>query len=184
MNAEEGSKNPCNWDSPFKREDKKVFVLGIIVRDDIVEGAMSFSVGKDGDDAADKIIKSVSKSRFSDQIKLVVTNGIAIAGLNIVDMLKIRKELGIGSMAVTRKKPRPRLLKRAIRVMTKDKKKLELFSRLSKEVSIYKSDGYYLQTIGIEKEDVSKVVDDAIKYLRLAHLIASAVVKGESKGRI
>ncbi|MDE1823600.1 MAG: DUF99 family protein [Candidatus Micrarchaeota archaeon] len=171
-------------DSPFKRNDKSVFILGIIARNDIVEGAISFYVGKDGDDAAEMIIRSVRKSRFSDQIKLVVTNGIAIAGLNIVDMTEIKRRLRIGAIAITRKKPRPMLLRRAIRVMTKDREKLALFNRLSKEISIYKSKGYYLQTLGIEKGDAGRLVSDAVKYLRLAHLIAGAVVRGESKGRI
>lgn len=171
-------------DSPFRRADRTVFALGIIVMNDIVEGAMSFRVKKDGDDSADKIIKAVRKSRFRDQIKLVVTNGIAIAGLNIVDMAKIRKALGIGSMAITRKRPRPQLLRRAIRTMTKDRKKLSLFNCLSKEISVYRYGGYYLQTLGIGKEDARNAFAAAVKYLRLAHLIAGAIVRGESKGRI
>ncbi|MDE1851766.1 MAG: DUF99 family protein [Candidatus Micrarchaeota archaeon] len=180
----EGARILVIEDSPFRRTDKSVFALGMIVRNDIVEGAMSFMVKKDGDDSADKIIRAVKRSRFKDQIKLLVINGIAIAGLNIVDMAKIREMLGIGSIAITRKRPRPSLLRRAIRTMTKDKEKLSLFNRLSNEISIYRANGYYLQAFGIEKKDAVKVASYAVKYLRLAHLITGAVVRGESKGRI
>ena len=47
-----------------------------------------------------------------------------------------------------------------------------------------RSGGFYVQHIGIEKGAVSKYIKNASESLRLAHMIASGVVRGESRGRL
>ena len=75
---------------------KKALIVGVISRENVIEGILSGNVEVDGFDSAKKIISLIKKSRFREQIKIVALNGIAIAGLNVVNVYKIKKDLKIG----------------------------------------------------------------------------------------
>jgi hypothetical protein len=47
-----------------------------------------------------------------------------------------------------------------------------------------RSGGFYLQFIGMSKKEAADVREGAAYFLRLAHIIANGIAKGESKGRI
>ena len=61
--------------------------------------------GLDGSDATKKIMDSVSGSRFADQIRLMAVHGITLAGLNLVDIVKLNRGLKIPIVSIVRKKP-------------------------------------------------------------------------------
>ncbi len=159
--------------------------MGVVGRDDEVEGVISFRVDVDGYDATRKIIKAVKNSRFRDQIRLIAIHGITLAGLNFVDLVAMSGELGIPAVGVVRSRPRAKELENAIRASETDvARKLSLFRKIHAGTVTVRSNGFYFQCVGITKEDLRNVSDGAVKFLRLAHLIASGVRTGESKGRM
>ena len=172
-------------DSPFRKGEKRDLVIGIVSRGSTIEGVLSFYVEIDGSDATDKILKKVKESRFSREIKLIAINGVTLAGLNIVDIKRLSEILGIPIIAITRRKPNKKAMENAIKNSGKDiKKKISLLreiNRLSKNIYL---NNLYIQYIGISKSDLGKFVGEAYQMLRLAHIIASGVVKGESRGRV
>lgn len=172
-------------DAKFSRSDKKALSIGVLGRTGNIDGVLSFSVGVDGTDATRMVLRAIKRSRFRDQIKLIAFNGITLGGLNLVDMPRISRELEVPVLALTRKKPHTPLLRKAIVKVRKDYRgRVKKLDSISKSLSGMKSEGFYVQYLGIEETDARKFVRQTADLLRLAHMIARSIISGESKGRL
>ena len=68
-------------DSPFGFKDRKALVVGALVRvPNYLEGVMKTEVEVDGIDSTEQLAHMISSSRYRDQIKAVMIDGIAVAG--------------------------------------------------------------------------------------------------------
>ncbi len=172
-------------DSTIFSFEENVLVVGVIGRRDMLEGIVSFKVIKDGDDATEKIKKAVKNSRFREQIRIIVLNGTVVAGMNVVDLIKLKKELNIPIMAITRKTPHPDMLKKCITSSEKHDyiNKLKILDSNIKSAKINGIRNMYVQSVGINKKDIAKHFENSVRLLRIAHIIANGVARGESKGR-
>lgn len=172
-------------DSSFSKKDREALAVGVVGRGELIEGILSFKLRVDGNEATQKIINKVKRSHFSDQIKLIVLHGVTLAGLNMVDIIKLNKTLKIPVVSVIRRKPHSAELQTAIKTSNIGvKEKLALLKKLNSFLKTTNSDGFYVQHAGIEAKDFAKFQPSAIHFLRLAHLIANGISRGESKGRI
>ncbi len=171
------------FDESFSRSDSESLVIGMIGRMGSVEGVLSFRVRVDGTDATDGIIKAIVNSRFNGQVKAAALNGITLAGLNVIDIEALRKRLRIPVIAITRKRPRRSLLRLALRKRGR-KECLSVFERNIKDIRIANASGYHVQYIGRDYDDMRGLVEESTSLLRLAHMTASGVRHGESKGRV
>ena len=170
--------------SAYRKTDADSLIIGVIGRGEGVEGAVSFRVAVDGSDATKKIMDSVSGSRFADQIRLMAVHGITLAGLNLVDIVKLNRGLKIPIVSIVRKKPHEKELEKAIRASKNDVgRKLSLLKAIHANSETFRKDGFYFQCTGASKDDLVKITSGAIKFLRLAHIIANGIARGESKGR-
>ena len=171
---------------PLNRNRSKTLLVGVVGRDSIIEGVLSSWVGIDGEDGLRSIEAMLKKSRFNDGVRLISLNGIAIAGLNIVAPKKLEKDLNVKVALITRNRPnRSRLIAALrsfseregvnfddrIRVVERDTLKAKLIN------------GLYVQAdeTVMAKNDMLK---SAYTLLRIAHLIASGISRGESSGRV
>lgn len=171
--------------SAFRKKDRDSLVVGVVGRGDEVEGVLSFRVDVDGADATKKIIDSAVGSRFADQIRLVAIHGITLAGLNIVDIPHVSKILEVPVVGAVRRKPDRNELERAVRVSGNNAgRKLEVLRGIRESSKVFRCEGFYFQCVGISEGDLREVAGGAIRFLRLAHIIAGGVKTGESKGRI
>jgi uncharacterized protein len=171
--------------SAYGKTDADSLIIGVVGREDGVEGVISFRVGVDGSDATDKIIGSVSRSRFADQIRLVAVHGITLAGLNLVDIIRLNRDLKIPIVSIVRRKPHRKELEKAIRASKNGiERKLHLLKSIHENSETFRKDGFYFQCAGASKKDLAEVSEGAIGFLRLAHIVANGVARGESKGRI
>ncbi|MCL4383248.1 MAG: DUF99 family protein [Candidatus Marsarchaeota archaeon] len=173
-------------DKKQANKKNKVLIIGVIGRKNTTEGILSKYIDINGNDATDKIIRMIKYSRFFSQIKLIALNGIAIAGLNIVDIYKIKKQLDIDAVVITRDRPRPGKLINALKKFGKGNKKsiknqISIIKKYKKE-NIY-HEKFYIQTL-LELKDIKNIITSCTDLLRLSHLIARGVKTGESKGRI
>ncbi len=169
---------------PFIRKEKSCRIIGVIGRGTYIEGIISFSVEVDGSDATDKLIKSIKRSRFGNQVKLVAINGVSFAGLNIIDMVELGRKLSIPVIAMTRKKPHMKLIKRVLLRMEGGTLKMKALDKIAKKADVFRYNGVYLQSVGIKRADAEKAVGNSKELLRVAHIVASGAFKGESKGRM
>lgn len=171
-------------DSSFSKNDADALVVGVIGRDNTVEGIMSFRVGVDGNDSTEKIIEKVRRSRFLDQIRVIAIHGVTLAGLNLIDTEKLNVELRLPVICIVRKKPHAGELSRAIRTAGSNvHEKVSLLKRINTSKSRLIG-GFYAQYVGMSDAEAKSTVPKAFELIRLAHIIANGIARGESKGRI
>lgn len=185
MAVKEGVRIIALDDGPFTRSSETALVVGIVGRKGAIEGAISFRVEVDGSDATDKLAGALRKSRFFKQIKVAFLNGILLGGLNAVDICKINDSLHIPVIALTRKMPHMRMLKDAIAKSGKGaEKKFEMLDEIERKSGLKRVGKYYARYVGIGESDIKMLVGEGAELLRLAHIVASGVASGESKGRM
>ena len=164
---------------------RKALMVGVVGRSGgIVECILSSEITVDGTDSTSGIIGMLGKSRFRDQVRLLALNGIAMAGLNVVDAGALGEALGTKVLLITKRKPaRPRLLNAlkafSGRTGAHVEGRLGLVKKPGARIEL--REGVYVQSYG-------DIGDGAIRasygLLRLAHMIASGISIGESRGRL
>jgi hypothetical protein len=172
-------------DGSFKpRQKGNAILVGVISRfDGLVEGILSSKVSVNGSDSTKRIIALVKKSRFSSQVNFVLLDGIGFAGFNIVDLPLLSRGLGVPAIAVLRKRPNMKKIAAALSGLRGGKKKLAL---IEKAGPVMEAGKIFFQVSGADAETVKTVLSKTIKCgnlpepLRLAHLVASGISRGES----
>ena len=180
-------------DGPFTGRKGNVPVIGVIFRGgNFLDGILRTNVKIDGLDSTEKLVKLINKSRHKQQLKIIMLDGLTFGGFNIVDVKKLNEETNLPVIVVNRKHPDLRKVRSAIKNNFKDfKERLEILKRAGKinEMQLRNGKKIFYQAIGIENEDAENALAISCTHgeipeaLRVAHLIATAVVKGESFGR-
>ena len=174
-------------DSPFNKfKDKKIIVVGVVMRGGSwVDGILSTKVTVDGDDSTNKIIEMINKCKFKPQLQCIFLDGIAVAGFNIIDVKELNKKTNLPVIIVIRRQPDIANIKKTlIKINKKNKIKL-----LEKAGNVIQTNNIFVQLTGIDLEGAKKILKVVCtrslipEPIRLAHLIASGVTVGESKGR-
>ena len=179
-------------DGPFDRnKDKKVLVFGVVFRGGaVLDGALKTEVKVDGLDSTVKITKLINSSRHKQQLKIIMFDGITFGGFNIIDINKVHEDTRIPVVVINRKMPDFKKVKSALKNFDDFEKRWELIEMAGtpKECKLNNGKKLFYQAVGIgdEAEDVicmSSTRGDIPEPLRVAHLLATAFVKGESHGR-
>ncbi|MBI4167549.1 MAG: DUF99 family protein [Candidatus Aenigmarchaeota archaeon] len=180
------------WDdAPFDKHDKTVRIFGAIFRGGSwMDGLLSTKIRIDGDDATKKIASVLNETRHKKQLRIIMLDGITLGGFNVVDLEKLHKETDMGVIAVSRKMPEFLKIKRALIKVRDGGKKWALIEKAGAPVKMEISGrSIYYQSCGINRKDAADVIRLSStralipEPLRIAHIIASGVVKGESRGR-
>jgi endonuclease V-like protein UPF0215 family len=178
-------------DGPFTRRDKKVIVVGVVFRGgEFIDGLLRTYVDRDGLDATEKLSEMINSSRHKQQLKIIMLDGITLGGFNIVDVKKLYSETRIPVIVINRKVPDLKSIKFALEKNFDDFEKrwrMILNAGRIKELKFEKFSIYY-QNVGLEDEDAEEIIMISVKHaqipepLRVAHLIATGIIKGESEG--
>ncbi|MGK0289358.1 MAG: endonuclease V-like protein UPF0215 family [bacterium] len=174
-------------DSPFPfQHGSPVSVSGIVCSNTRFEGMLWGTVRKDGSDATDVISELLLKSKFYAQIHIVLIDGIAVGGFNIIDLEALSIKLNRPCVTIMRKKPDLDAMSHAIKNLPDAQKKLVL---LEKAGEVYDLNSFVFQVKGANPEIVAKILPrltdrgNIPESLRIAHLVGSAVVTGQSGHR-
>ncbi len=175
-------------DSNFTREDSEVLVVGALVRGGFwIDGVISTNVERDGLDATEKIMNMIRKARYKD-LRAIMLKGITIAGFNLVDIENLNHETGLPVVVVMRKMPDLKSIEKALANLNHKEKRLEIIEKAGKiyEGKVQEKSDIFFQIKGIEEEDarelirISSMHSNIPEPLRVSHIIATGVVKGES----
>lgn len=174
-------------DSPFERYKKQdVLVIGTIFRGgNFMDGLLSCKIRKDGINATKRIIEMINKSKFRTQIRCIMLKGIAVGGFNVIDVIELSDKTTIPIIVVMRDYPDYNKIFSALKKINKIKE-IKIIEKFPKPVKVSK---IYIQSINISLKDSIKIIkissthSDIPEPLRIAHIIASGIIKGESKGR-
>lgn len=175
-------------DSNFTREDSEVLVVGALVRGGFwIDGVVSTHVERDGLEATEKITEMILKARYKD-LRAIMLKGITLAGFNLVDIEKLNQDTGLPVVVVMRKMPDLGSIEKALTNLNHKEERLEIIEKAGKiyEGKVQENSDIFFQFKGIEEEDarelirISSMHSNIPEPLRVSHIIATGVVKGES----
>lgn len=165
----------------------KTVLIGVVMKGAAeVVGVLARWITVDGNDVTDAVIDAVNSSRFKD-LRVIMLRGITYAGFNIVDLERLYRETGLPVVVVVRKKPDINAMEAALRKHFPDAEQRIALLRRAPPLVEFIPDRLYFQAVGLEENVAREVIRVTTKRglipepLRLAHMIASAVMTGESK---
>src|SRR2546426_8249095 len=89
-------------DAPFKFTDEYVPVVGVVVRaPNYIEGVLTARVHVDGTDATDVLATAISHSRYRKGLALVLLDGAALGGVQLVGLRALHRAAGVSRPPAT-----------------------------------------------------------------------------------
>ena len=178
-------------DSPFTFTEKYATVIGVIMRGgSYIECVLRSQVSVDGTDATNICKEMIQNTRHRKQLRAMMLDGIALGGFNIVDIQELYSATNLPIITVTRDNPDFEKIEKALRNNFEDwKARLKLV----KKGDLYKLETshnpIYIKCAGISLAEAKEIIKlstirGAIpEPIRVAHLIASGITRGESYGK-
>lgn len=178
-------------DSPFSFEDDTTVIVGVLIRmPNYVEAVMKSEIDVDGWNSTEKIECMVQESRYRENISAVLIDGIALGGFNVVDIKKLNDLIGIPVASITRKQPDLDSMAAALKKKFADwEKRYKLITGNEMREVETEHNPLYVQHVGIDFESLETLIRKSTvrgalpEPIRVAHLIVTALKRGESYGR-
>jgi endonuclease V-like protein UPF0215 family len=178
-------------DSPLVSKD--ILVVGAVMRGGgWLDGLLSTHIEKDGMDATERLATMITESRNYGQIRLAMLNGVTFGGFNVVDIEDLEKRTGVPVIAVMRRLPDMESIGRALKNLDHYELRYEAILKageISEARTKWRGGPVYFQCKGIENDDAIRLIVNTAVHSRLpepvrvAHIIATGVVLGESSRR-
>ena len=178
-------------DSPFTFNDKHSTVIGVVMRgSSYIECVLSDTVSVDGDDATAVCINMVNNTRHKKQLKAILIDGVALGGFNIVDIDKLHKSTTIPIITITRDKPDFEKIQIALKKNFEDwKKRLDIIKKGALHRVKTFHNPIFIKCVGVTIDEAKEIIKISTirgvvpEPIRVAHLIASGIKRGESYGK-
>ncbi|MBN2001767.1 MAG: DUF99 family protein [Anaerolineae bacterium] len=164
-----------------------VKVVGTVYARLRLNGVLIGEVEKDGDDAAERLAKLIQRSKFAENLHLVMLQGMALGGFNVVDIQALHERLDLPVLIVARRDPDMVAIRDAL--LTRVPGGVQKWARVERLGAMEQVRDVYIQRVGMTVAQVETVLEtftvegNIPEPLRTAHLIAGALVTGESRGR-
>lgn len=175
-------------DAPFARGRRgaAVRVAGVVCAGTRFEGLVLGSLRQDGWNATAVLRDLLAGGKFLPQLHLVLLDGLGFGGFNLVDLEALATALDRPCVAVMRARPDLAAVERALRRLPRPERRLDLLRRAG---PIHVHGPFTFQVRGGDPRAVGPALHrltdrgNVPEPLRLAHLVGSAVVRGESGRR-
>jgi hypothetical protein len=174
-------------DAPFAHTPRaRVSLCGVVCAGTRFEGMVWGKLVRDGRGATDEVCRLLIGGKFLPQLHLVLLDGLAFGGFNVIDLPLLSSRLGLPCIAVMRRMPRLDAMKGALGELPRARERLAL---LEKAGPIHQKAPFVFQVQGATPEEaaaaLARLTDrgHVPEALRLAHLIGSAVKQGVSGKR-
>jgi hypothetical protein len=176
-------------DGPFvKRQSRPVPVVGVVMEGcDLVESVAVSAFPVDGADATGFLARFVLGMRARAGLHAVVLGGITLAGLGIVELPVLAARIERPVLAVSRRSTNRSELARALHAAGLEEH-LPLLHDAPPSFRVHR--GLWVSAAGVEREGAIEILRATLRKaalpepLRVAHLLARALVLGESRGRV
>jgi uncharacterized protein len=175
-------------DGPFERDRRgNVMLIGAVCARTRLDGVLRGTVRKDGANATKKMTELVLRSPFHASLHAVLLQGIAVGGFNVVDVHGLHAALGLPVLVVARRQPDLWAMRSALSMgVPGAARKWRLIERAGPMERVA---DVYVQRAGLTQDEAARLLRVTTLHgklpepLRLAHLIASGIVRGISHGR-
>ena len=175
-------------DGAFSRgEGGEVLVVGAVFAGLRLEGVISTAVSQDGDDATDTLVQKLTSCRYQAHLQVIMMQGIALGGFNVVDIHRLSEETGLGVIVLTRKAPNMDAIRHVLHSRVPNG--IEKWRLIQAAGPMAPMGALMAQCAGIAPDVAQGVVEASIQQgnlpepIRVAHLIASGVTLGSSSRR-
>ncbi len=176
-------------DAPFPRSHRgDVTVVGAAFTGARLEGVLTGRVRRDGANATRCLLRLVAGSRFAAHNRLIMLQGIAFAGFNVIDIHGLHAALAMPVLVVARRQPDLARIKKALlESVPGGRRKWRLIEEAG---PMEKAAGVYVQRAGISLAAAQRVITRSAvnslipEPLRTAHLIAGGLGGGRSRQRV
>ena len=168
-----------------------VDVVGVVYRGgQWFEGVMRTKITLDGLDATEKIADMIKNSPFSEEIRVIVLDGVTFAGFNVVDISELSRRVSLPVISVVRQKPDFDDIRKALRNLPDSEVRWQSMENAGELFEVETKQGekpVYVHTAGILAEDAEKVMKVTStrslipEALRVAHIIASGLTRSSEK---
>ncbi len=176
-------------DAPFtKGKDTSVPVVAVMMEGaTLVDGVAVNRMKIDDPDATRFLIGWIRELRWTPSLQGIVFGGITIAGLGLLHLPTLTRELNLPVITVTRQNTHNSTLDTAL-IAAGLSDLLPVLNNNPSSVEI--DDGIFASFSGTTEHDAKRLIRSTLQKstmpepLRVAHLIGAALVNGESKGRV
>ena len=175
-------------DTPFERAHRgDVPIVGVVYARERLAGVVVDRVRRDGVNATARVAAMVRGSRFDGHIHAVLLNGIALAGFNVIDLAALHRAIARPVLVVARKEPDLRAIRRAL--LTRVPGGAAKWARIQAAGPMEPLEGVWVQRAGLGLDEAARLLRDSRveglvpEPIRVAHLIAGAMIRGVSHGR-
>ncbi|MEM2873867.1 MAG: DUF99 family protein [Candidatus Nanoarchaeia archaeon] len=181
----------------IKGQKQDVLVIGAIFRGaEYLDNLLSTFVKVDGTDATAKLVEMINNSRVRSSLRVIMLDGIALAGFNVIDIQELSRKTKLPVIVVTRNMPNFRSIKKALRHFKDGDKRWKVIERAGKpqvhkvkHKELAKTAKIYFQFAGLSAREVRQLLKLTIRHgavpepVRVAHIIGQGIALGESRGR-
>jgi len=176
-------------DAPFDaRHRGDVLVVGAVYAGARLDAVLSGTVRRDGANGTRVLAELVAGSRFRGHLQLILLQGIALAGFNVVDIQALHRATGLPVVVVSRRRPDLSAIRRALlEHVPGGARKWKLIERAGPMEPVGR---VYVQRAGLGEAEAKAMLERFAIHsvvpepLRTAHLIAGGIVRGESTHRV
>ena len=171
-------------DGKFQPHTKgEVLVVGVVFRGGVsIDGVMHTEVDIDGLDATEKLTRMINGSPHKRQLRLIMLNGVTLAGFNLVDLPRLHADTGLPVIALTQVKPDLDDIHSALGHLPDTEERWRIIQNAGTIHEVTNSGSkLYMGLAGIGVSEAMAVLDlttvrgSLPEPLRVAHLIASGV---------
>jgi uncharacterized protein len=163
-------------------------IIGVVMEGaDRIESVAMGQFPVDGEGVTDYLAGWIGGLRTRPALQGVILGGITVAGLAVVDVVRLAERLGLPVLIVTRRNPVASELAEALRSAGLVQR-LALLERVPRAFGV--GEGLYLAHAGTSRAEAERLVLSCLaksrlpEPLRVAHLIGQAIVLRESRGRV
>ncbi len=167
-------------DCQFDRQHRgDVGLIGAVFAGARLDGVVSGRVRRDGANAATVMAKLIFDSRFVEHLQLIMLQGIAVAGFNVVDVFELHAVTDLPILVVSKKEPDFGAIHDTLTLRVRGgRRKWRIIERLG---PMEKMRGVWVQRVGLTPDEVEVILQrfalsgNYPEPLRAAHIIASGV---------
>jgi hypothetical protein len=176
-------------DGPFaKGADRDTPLVAVLMEGcTLVEAVATTRFPIDGHDVSGFLARWIASLRFRDTAQGLVFGGITIAGLAVLDLARIAQETQLPVFCVNRREPTNEAIAAALRSAELGDR-IELIAAAPRSIAV--AEGLHVAVAGADAASARRLLLPSIgksalpEPLRVAHLIAAALARGESRGRV
>ena len=163
-----------------------VNVAGVVCSGVRFEGMLWGQIAKDGMDATEALVSMFNESKFAAQVHLMLLDGLTFAGCDVIDLPRLAEQTGVPTAAVMRRQPDMERFRQVVDSLPESE---ERWRRVQAAGEIHQHSHFFYQVAGGDVKTIGRALvrltdqGKVPEALRLAHLIGSAVMLGESGRR-